>query len=448
MPNCATNERQIKPADLRGILKYVPMFRDHIFVLAMDGSIIEHENFANTITDIAVLRSLNIKVVLVHGIGEQLRQLAEQRGITPSNVYGEGVTNADTLALARETTGLVSQTIIEALTHAGLKTAVTNTVRATEVGVIRGTDQQFTGKVDKLDTTVLKILLEQDIVPLLTPILCDREGHSLRINSDLLAAETAIALGASKLIFLTTSPGLVIDGNVKVNIPLGELTAFFREKRSHSIAERLRSKAQHAIRALENGVARAHILDGRVTGGLLTEIFDKVGLGTMIHANDYEQIRPARKKDAQAIYNITKQGVRNETLVQRTRTHIEQHIEEYFVSEIDESVIGCACLRPTTDKRRMEIGSVYVQPFYHGRGVGKKLVEYAVIKATQARATRLYALTTQSHAFFHDICGFQDGTLEDLPGQRREDLENSGRNSRVLFKDLCPPRKPKPTPKL
>jgi amino-acid N-acetyltransferase len=445
MSNCtqaAPAERQIKPADLRGILEYVPMFRDHIFVIAMDGSIIEHENFANTITDIAVLRSLNIKVVLVHGIGEQLRQLSEQRHARPSDVYGEGVTDAATLALARETTGVVSQSIIEALTHAGLKTAVTNTVRATQVGVIRGTDQQFTGKVDKMDTSLLKKLLEQDIIPLLTPILCDREGHSLRVNSDLLAAESAIALGASKLIFLTASPGLMIDGRVKVNIPLEELTAFFREKRSHSIAERLRSKALHAIRALENGVARSHILDGRVTGGLLTEIFDKVGLGTMIHANDYEQIRPARKKDAQAIYNITKQGVRNETLVQRTRAHIEQHIEEYFVYEIDDSVIGCACLRPS-DKRRMEVGSVYVQPFYHGRGVGQKLVEYAALKAAESGATHLFALTTQSHAFFHDVCGFQDGTLDDLSAQRRESLISSGRNSRVLFKILHRRRKSK-----
>jgi amino-acid N-acetyltransferase len=412
------------------------MFREHVFVIAMDGSVIEHENFTNTITDIAVLRSLNINVVLVHGIGSQLRGEAERRAIPIGDAYGEGVTDAATLAIAKETAGIVTQTIVEALSHSGLKTATTNAVRATETGVIRGVDQCFTGKVDKLDAALLRNLLAQDIVPLLTPILCNREGRSLRVNSDLLAAETAIALGASKLIFLTPFPGLVIDGRVTVNIPLHELSALFREKRSHSIEERLRSKAAHAIRALENGVARAHILDGSIVGGLLTEIFDKVGLGTMIHANDYEKIRPARKKDAQAVYNLAKQGARNDALAQRTRTCVEQHIEDYFVYEIDESVIGCACLLRYADKRTQEVASLYVHSFYHGRGVGKKLVEYAEMKAAQNGATRLFALTTQSHAFFRNVCGFTDGSFDDLPATRRDDARASGRNSRVLLKKL------------
>jgi amino-acid N-acetyltransferase len=436
MPDCARPDRQIKPADLRGILEYVPMFRDHIFVIAMDGSIIEHDNFANIITEIAVLRSLNIKVVLVHGIGEQLRRLAIGRGTSQSDIYGEGVTDGATLELARETAGVVSQTILEALTHAGLKTAVTNTVRATRVGVLRGVDQEFTGKVDKMDTAFIASLLEQGVVPLFPPLQCDREGRPLRVNSDLLAAQAAVALGASKLIFLTDSKGLIIDGRALKNIPLAELSAIFRQKRSHSIAERLRSKALHAIHALENGVSRAHILDGRVPSVLLTEIFDKVGLGTMIHANDYDRIRPARKKDAQAIYNITKQGVRNEALVQRSRARIEQCIEEYFVYEIDGSVIACACLRPYAEKRQMEVGSVYVQPFYQGRDVGRKLVAYAELKAAEAGCKRLFALTTQTHAFFSGVCGFKDASLDDLPAQRRKELEDSGRNSRVLFKDL------------
>ncbi|MDR2981033.1 MAG: amino-acid N-acetyltransferase [Puniceicoccales bacterium] len=441
MPNRARDESQIKPTDLRGILKYVPMFRDHIFVIAMDGSVIDHENFVNTITDVAVLRSLNIKVVLVHGIGKQLRDLAATRGIVAADVYGEGPTDAATMALAREATGVVSQTIIEALSHSGLKTAVTNAVRATEIGVIKGHDQLFTGKVDKIDAPVLKNLLANDIVPLITPILCNRDGHSLRVNSDLLAAEIAVALGASKLIYLTPFPGLVIDGVVTVNIPLKELSGILAAKKGQSIEERLQSKARFSIKALEHGTPRAHILDGRIVGGLLTEIFDKVGLGTMIHANEYEQIRPARKKDAQAIHNITKLGVKNEMLLQRTRQYIEQHIEEYYVYEIDESVIGCACLRKYPGKSIVEVGSVYVQSFYQDRGVGKKLVDYAILKARELGASKIFALTTQSYGFFRSVCGFEDGSLSDLPPQRRTETMANGRNARVLFKQLKRARK-------
>ncbi|MDR3228569.1 MAG: amino-acid N-acetyltransferase [Puniceicoccales bacterium] len=440
---------QIKPADLRGILEYVPMFREHIFVIAIDGSVIGHENFPNLITDIAVLRSLNIKVVIVHGIGRQMlaadtRQKTQGFKWTETkpalkDFYGEGVTCATMLRLAREAAGVVTQTVVEALSRAGLKTAITNAVRATAVGILGGRDQQFTGKVEKIDTALIKSLLEQGVVPVFTPIQCNREGCSLRINSDLLAAELAIALGASKLIFLTSHSGLRIGGKIAVNIPLKKLAALFRDERGGGIASRLRSKAAHAVRVLECGTGRAHILDGSVNGGLLTEIFDKVGTGTMIHADDYEQIRPARKKDAQAIYNFTKQGTRTETLLHRTHTHIEQHIEDYFVYEIDESVIACAAFRYYAGTSVAEVCSVYVQPSYHGRGIGKKLVEYATAKAAENGLRRLFALTTQSRPFFRDICGFADATLEDLPPERLESARASGRNARVLVKDLGQP---------
>ena len=430
MSNCARAEHLIKPADLRGILRYVPMFREHIFVIAVDGSVVEHEDFANTVTDIAVLRSLNIRVVLVHGIGKQLRDAVEKNGSAQGDFYGEGVTDAPMLALARETAGAVAQTIVEALSHSSLKTALTNAVRVTETGVIHGVDQMFTGKVDKIDTGLLKNLLDQGIIPLFTPILCNREGRSLRV-----------ALGASKLIYLTSFPGLQINGSVVVNMPLANLSALIRERKMNLVEERLRSKALCAVRALENGTTRAHILDGRVSGGLLTEIFDKVGLGTMIHANSYQQIRPARKKDVQAIHALTKQGVRRETLVLRSRAHIEQHIDEYFVYEIDESVIGCACLRRYTDRRAVEVGSVYVQSFHTGRGVGRMLVEYAELRAAEGGASRLFALTTQSGAFFRDVCGFANGTLEDIPAQRRAEARGNGRNARVFLKKLASRKK-------
>lgn len=438
MTQGSRHDSQIKPADLRGILEYVPMFRDHIFVIAFDGTIVEHENFPNLVTDIAVLRSLNIKVAIVHGIGKQLRDMAGRTGVAITDFYGEGPTDAPTMALAREASALVSQAMLEALSQAGLKCAVTNAVRATESGVIRGKDMLLTGKVEKVDTTLLKSLIALDVIPLVSPILCSREGKSLRVNSDLLAAELATALGASKLIFLTPQPGLTVDGEAELNLSLPALRDILARKNAGGIDERLLSKARCAVRALENGTPRAHILDGRILGCLLTEIFDKVGLGTMIHANDYEQIRQARKKDAQSIHNITKQGVKNEMLVQRTLQYIEQHIENYFVYEIDDSVIGCAYLREYPGAKVMEIGSVYVQPFYQGKDVGRKLVEYGALTAAKRGAAKLLALTTQSYGFFKGVCEFSDGTESDLPPVRRVELKAGGRNSKILFKKLTP----------
>jgi amino-acid N-acetyltransferase len=424
-------ERAMKPTDLRGILRYVPMFRDHVFVIAVDGSIVGHENFTNIVTDIAVLRSLSIKVVLVHGIGHQLVALAGEHNVPLSDVQGEGVTDAATMSLAREAAALVSQTVLEHLTQAGLRCAITNAVRATNVGVIKGRNHLFTGKIEKVDAATLKSMLAQDILPLVTPIVCDREGQSLRVNSDHLAMELAVAMGASKLIYLTPFPGLQVDGLVKVNLPEDELKSLLADKKV-VLDPRIRSKAVQAAKALDEDVPRAHILDGRVFGGLLTEIFDKVGLGTMVHANDYDRIRPAKKKDAQALYNLAKHGAKTEALVLRTRQQIEQTIADFFVYEIDDSIIGCAALRTYADGKTMELGALYVQPFYHGRGVGKKLVEYAKRRAKDRGAKKLLALTTQTSGFFQSSCGFTEAALKDLPAERRAELKASGRNSHVL----------------
>lgn len=412
------------------------MFRDHTFVVALDGSIVGHENFQNLVTDIAVLRSLNINVVLVHGIGKQLRDAAARRRVKLSDVYGEGVTDAGTMVIAREVSGSVSQAIIEGLTHANLKCAITNAVRATQIGVIEGEDRLLTGKVEKIETPLLKSLLAQGIIPLVTPILCDRDGNSLRVNSDSLAADIAVGLGASKLIYLTPFPGLEIDGKLEVNLSLSALEKALQRKDAQ-IEERLRGKALFAVRALNNGTQRAHILDGRTNGGLLAEIFDKVGTGSMIHANDYDCIRPARRRDAHFIYSITKNAVRDKSLVRRSRKRIEESTDDYFVYEIDESIIGCACLRRFADApETAELCSVYVQPFYRDRGVGKKLVAYADNRARELGLKTLITFTTQTYGFFKSVCGFEDAPDACIPPSRLEELSTNGRNSKALFKTL------------
>jgi amino-acid N-acetyltransferase len=439
MTSRATSKRPganaIKPADLHGILKYVPLFREHVFVVAVDGAIAEDENFPNVLLDIAVLCSLQINLVLVHGIGRPLQRAARARGQALSNIHGEGPTDPATFALAEEVSGTVARAFLQGLTQQNLRVAVTNGVRAVESGIAGGKPQGLTGRVARVDREVFRGLLAQGIVPVVSPIAYDREGNGLRINSDEMAAELALALDASKLIYLTDHPGLVVDEEVLVNLPLEELTALL-EKKGARIDPALRTKASEAARALGGGVPRAHILDGRVFGCLLTEVFDTVGSGTMVHANEYQQIRPARKKDAQAIFNITKNAVRNEALRGRTRASIEQNIEQYFVLEIDESIIACARLIPYRGSRTMEIGSVYVQPFYNGRGAGRRMVEFCCREAARRGAGKVVALTTRSAGFFTGHCGFSTGTVKDLPRARQEDYRTSGRNSVVLVKTL------------
>ena len=430
-----SDEHNVKPTDLRGILKYVPMFRDHVFVLALDGSLVAHENFQNVLLDIAVLRSLNIKVILVHGVGQQLKSLAKQKQTTISDPHGELKTDAVTLELATEAAAMVSLEVMQGLTRNGLRCATCNGVRSKEIGMVKGEDQLNSGAVDKLDDVLFNKLLDTDTIPVITPIAFSREGTPLRINSDLLASELASKLNASKLIYMTTQDGLQINDQPLTNLPVANLEGLL-ETATEQIPERLLSKVEHSVKAINAGTPRAHILDGRLFGALLNEIFDKVGIGTMVYSNDYQSIRRAVTADAHSIYNITQNGVRTESLRERSQESIEATIADYLVYEIDGSIVACVNLKIYDSGDIAEIGSVYVQAFYQNKGVGRKMVEFACAEAQERGSKRAIAMTTQASKFFSKVCAFEEGTINDLPAERREDYAQNGRNSKVLYLDL------------
>jgi amino-acid N-acetyltransferase len=427
----------IKPTDLRGILQYVPRFQGQIFVIAIDGSIVADENFANLLVDLAVLRSLDIKLVLVHGIGQQIQELSTSRGIPISNTDGTGITDAPTLDLAIRASSRVSHALIEGLTQNSLKCAVTNAVRALPLGIIRGVDQQFTGRVDRIDKDFLSGLIERDVVPILSPIGFGPDGRSLRVNSDLLAAELAESLQATKVLYLTPHPGLVIDGEFRRDISVDAMRKLLAD-RPEAIAEATRSKAVHAVKAIETGTPRVHIVDGRIFDGLLNEVFSNEGVGSLVYGNDYQQIRKARKSDVRLIYSLTRSAVRREELLHRTQQAIEKNIDQFFVFEIDENIIACVTLYFYPDKPGLaEVGSLYVMPFYHKRGIGKKMVEYAILVAKERGAKTVIALSTQSFGFFQNVLGFEEVDKSFLPEARLKTYEESGRNAKVLLKHLA-----------
>lgn len=432
----SANATTIKPTDLRGILQYVPRFHGQIFIIAIDGAIVADENVGNLLVDIAVLRSLGIKVVLVHGIGHQIVELSTTRNIPITNADGTGITDAATLDLAIRASSRVSHALVEGLTQNALKCASTNAVRALPLGIIRGVDQQFTGKVERIDRDFLTELIEKLIVPIVSPIGFGPDGKSLRVNSDLLAAELAEALHATKIIYLTPQAGLEIDGTIRRDISIEALRKLL-ETEPERVTESSLSKAQHAVKAIETGTPRVHILDGRVFDGLLNEIFSSDGVGSLVYGNDYQQIRKASKRDVRLIYNLTRAAVKREELLHRTQQAIEKNIDQFFVFEIDENIIACVTLYFYPDKPQLaEIGSLYVLPFYHNRGIGKKMVEYACLQAKERGVTGVIALSTQSFGFFSNVCGFEEATKEVLPEARLKIYEDSGRNAKVLVKAL------------
>ena len=433
----AAQATTIKPTDLRGILQYVPRFQGQIFVIAIDGSIVADENFGNLLVDIAVLRSLGIKVVLVHGISHQLKELSALRGIPISNSDGTGTTDPSTLDLAIRASSRVGHIILEGLTGSSLKAVITNAVRAVPVGIIKGVDQQLTGRVDRIDKDLINALIERSVVPLISPVAFGPDGKSLRINSDLLAAEMAEALHATKIIYLAPNQGLEIDGGVTHEISVDALRTLLTEH-PEQLVESSRSKATYAIKAIESGTPRVHIVDGRVFDGLLNEIFSNEGVGSLVYGNDYQQIRKASRRDARLLYNLTRNAVKREELIHRTQQAIEKNIDQFFLFEVDEAVIACVTLMFYPDQpETAEVGSLYVLPFYHNRGIGKKMVEFACLQAKERGAKRVIALSTQSFGFFSNVCGFEESSKDILPEARLKLYEDNGRNARVLTKSIA-----------
>ena len=432
----AAHATTIKPTDLRGILKYVPRFQGQIFVIALDGSIIADDNFSNLLVDIAVLRSLGIKVVLVHGVGRQLKDLSELCNIPISDVHGDGVTDAATLELAIRASSRVSHLMLEGLAQNDLKGVITNSVRALPTGIIKGVDQELTGRVDRIDRDFILTLINDQVIPVISPLAFGADGKSLRVNSDLLASELADALDATKIIYLTRQAGLTIKEAVRPQISVEVLRKQLADA-PEEVADQCRSKARYAVRAIDNGTPRVHLVDGRIFDGLLNEIFSNEGVGTLIYGNDYQQIRKATQHDVPFVFSLTRAAVKQDALLHRTLQSIEENIEQFYVFEIDENIIACVHLITFDDTPAIaEIGSLFVLPLYHKRGIGKKMVDYACLQAKEQGAQTIVALSTQNFGFFTKACGFSESDKSVLPAPRLATYETNGRNAKVLSKEL------------
>ena len=426
----------MKPTDLRGILQYIPRFREKTFIIAVDGAVVTDENFANILLDIAVLRSLSIRVVLVHGASAQIMALAEQQGITPSDLDGAGVTDAETLKLALTAANRLTHEILEGLSANDLRAACSNAIIAHPMGILSGVDHLFTGRVERVDVELLQTLLAQGIIPVIPPLGFDGDGRTYRVNSDSVAVELAQALGAMKLIFITTRDGLLCDGKLIRQMLVADLAALLQRD---ALPAELLSKARHAAAACQAGVQRVHIINGCVDEGLLAEVFSNEGIGTLIYANEYQQIRRALKKDVRSILALTKGSVATEELVRRTRASIEKRLDDYYLFEIDKNPVACVGLHPYPDLRKAELACLYVSPSHENQGIGRKMIQFAENRAREMGLEELIALSTQAFTYFQSKAGFAEGSPDDLPPTRREKYEQSGRKSKVLVKKLAKP---------
>ena len=425
----------MKVSDLRGILQYVPRFRERIFVVAIDGEIIASPNFANILLDLAVLRSLSIKVILVHGAGLQITQLAAERGVTLSNADGTGITDEATLKVSLEAVTNVMNEIMQGLTAVDLRAAYSNAIIAHPAGILGGVDFLYTGRVERVDTKSLHLFLNEGIIPLIPPMGYDGEGRTFRVNSDAIALEVAEAMQALKILYLSASDGVVVDGKLIGQLSIAEAEEFVKKKRGALDAGVL-SKLDHAARACRpgGGVARVHLLNGLHDEALLGEVFSQEGIGTMVYSNEYQQIRRVLKKDVRAIMTLIRQSVDSEELVKRTRADIVAHLEDYWVLEIDRNLVGCFALHIYPEQEIAELACLYVHKNHEGQGYGRRLMASAERLAAEKGVKQVLALSTQAFNYFQQKGGYTEVTPDILPPERRKKYDAGARNSKVMVK--------------
>ena len=407
-------------------------------MIAVDGSVAASENFSNILLDIAVLRSLSVRVVLVHGASHQIEQLATKRGLSTTNSDGTGITDESTLELAIDAGIRLTNRIMEGLSAVDLRAAYANAIIAHPAGILGGMDQLFTGRVERVDNHALELLLKEGIIPVIPPLGFDGEGRTYRVNSDGIALEVAEALHAAKIIFLGADE--VVGGTHPLprQLSIDESEELIKKLRAAGSPSGLVSKSECAAKACRGGGPRAHLLAGRVNEALLTEIFSHEGSGTMIYSNEYQQIRRIYKKDVRSIMALIRQSVEDEEIARRTRTDILTRIEDYWILEVDRTPIACVALHVDREHSLAEMACLYVSRSHENKGFGRKLMAFAENLAREKGIEKIYALSTRAVNYLQQKGGYSEAASGILPEDRRVKYEGSGRNSKILIKELRP----------
>ncbi|NLF25223.1 MAG: acetylglutamate kinase [Deltaproteobacteria bacterium] len=279
-------ESQEKAEILVEALPFIKRYSGKVVVLKVGGEMLENHKLSESLTqDLILLKSVGLQVVLCHGGGPQVTESMRQLGKQSCFVEGLRVTDAETIDI----TAMVFLGRINA--HL---TALINTHGAHAVG-LSGVDARlfevecedpklgFVGKIRRVNTALIIGLLQSGFLPVISPLGADAKGDLYNINADLTAGELAAALGAEKLVILTNVAGLYESFGRDDTLVSETNAEKLREMlRSKAASEGMRPKLQAILRALEAGVPRAHMLDGRVAHALLLEIFTPQGIGTLI----------------------------------------------------------------------------------------------------------------------------------------------------------------------
>jgi amino-acid N-acetyltransferase len=430
---------------LRAAAPYVHAHHGRVFVLCFGGEAVSAADFDALIYDIALLHSLGVQLVLVHGARPQISAEIARSGLEARFHGNLRITDRPTLDCVTRAVGALRSNIEARLSTslastpmggARLRTAGGNWVTARPVGVRDGVDLEHTGEVRRVDAGTMREALAARQIVLLSPLGYSPSGEIFNLRAEDVATAAATALRADKLVFVTPGeprawPLAEIAGDAG-QIPASEAHALLAdsgERLAALDADYIRS----AVTACAAGVARVHLIGHAEDGAVLRELYTRDGAGLFVHADDaYETTRAATIDDIGGILALIAPLEAHGKLVPRSREQLELEIEHFAVTKRDGLVIACAALLPLGDGASAELACVAVHPDYRGGGRAAALLAHLEARARRQGIASIYALTTAAPHWFIEH-GFAKTAPDALPVARRE-LYNYQRNSLVLQK--------------
>ena len=427
----------------RSAAPYIHAFRHKTFVIAFGGEMVSEDQFIALAHDLNLLNSLGVQLVLVHGARPQIEEELTERGAEIRYAEGMRVTDDNALKCVKEAAGTV-RVEIEALLSMGLanspmagadiRVASGNFVTAKPMGVRNGIDLMHTGEVRKIDIVAIRRRLDVGEIVLLSPLGYSPTGEIFNLTLEDVAAATAIALDADKLVFLMETVGVTdAQGDLLRELTTAEAEGLLAD--AMPLPEDVGYFLPAAVRACRHGVARVHLVCRHADGALLQELFTREGIGSMITEDPLETLREATIDDVGGILALIEPLEAEGILVWRSRELLEMEIGRFTVLEYDGAIIGCAALYPFPEESTAELACFAIRPDYRNAGRGEVLLEYMQNRALKNGHRRLFVLTTRTAHWFVER-GFAEAGVENLP-QAKQCLYNLQRRSKVFIKKLA-----------
>jgi amino-acid N-acetyltransferase len=426
---------------LRSVAPYIHAFRGKTFVVAFPGELVKAGALPVLAHDLSLLHALGIKVVIVHGSRPQVEEQLALRNVEPHYHNGVRVTDAAAMECAKEAAGELRLDIEAAfsqglpntpMAHSAIRIISGNFVTARPMGVIDGVDLEFTGVARRIAYETIHPILSAGNLVLLSPLGFSPTGEAFNLTMEDVAVAAATALRADKLIFITETPMMTDAAGTEIH----ELSAHqaLALLKANCLPDASEYYLQHAVKACNNGVARAHIVPFATDGSALLELFTHDGIGTMVTYENLESLREATIEDVGGILKLIEPLEADGTLVKRGRELIEREIEYFSVIEHDGVIFGCAALYPFPNEKMGEMACLTVNPEVQTQGDGERLLKDIENRARAAGLTKLFVLTTRTSHWFLKR-GFVNATVDDLPKDRQH-MYNWQRRSQVLIKQL------------